>query len=672
MNYKSLIILSAALLSGNFCLAQTSAVPKEDFKPASTNQVGRDYPQVNSEGRVKARIKAPLANEVQLEINGIKFPMTKNEEGYWTGVSEPFDEGNHYYQLIIDGAEVPDPGSTFIYGSGFWRNHIEIPAKDEEFYALKNVPHGQLRELRYFPKTTNAIRHSYVYTPPGYDQDLTKRYPVLYLLHGYNENETGWGAQGHAGLIIDNLLAEGKTKPFIIVMENGGVSESQGVRRGAGGPAGFNFSVFERTMIDDVIPYIDANFRTIPDQPHRAMAGLSMGGMQTRVITLANLNTFSHIGLFSGGSISMSDVNKTPGFKEKVKLVFVSYGSRELENRRGGAGGDPKLVIDSLKSAGINAHFYVSPLTAHEWQTWRRSLHEFAPLLFLNDAPQAGRPRGLGNSIKLNADDKPAFNDPPAGFNAQRENVPHGKLSAVQYDSKALGKKRQMNVYTPAGYSADKKYPVLYLLHGMNEDCRQWTEWCQADNIIDNLIAEGKIKPMVMVFPNCDAKLTVDNTSKENRSGNADGFEGYRKPFEDDLIKDIIPYIESHYSVLSDREHRAIAGLSMGGGQSLNIGLYNIGTFAYIGGFSSAPNTNMFGGMYSNVEFVPDVKAAKEKLKLLWVACGNKDGLIRVSQGAHQYLKEKGIPHIWHVDSNAHDNTEWDNNLYLFAQHLFK
>ena len=311
-------------------------------------------------------------------------------------------------------------------------------------------------------------------------------------------------------------------------------------------------------------------------------------------------------------------------------------------------------------------------MTAHEWQTWRRSFHEFAPLLFLNDAPQAGRPGGFGNSIKLNADDKPAFNDPPAGFNERRENVPHGTLTAVQYDSKTLATKRQMNVYTPPGYSADKKYPVLYLLHGMGEDYRQWTEWCQADNIVDNLIAEGKIKPMIMVFPNCDAKLTVDNTSKENRSGNADGFEGYRKPFEEDLIKDIIPYIESHYPVLSDREHRAIAGLSMGGGQSLNIGLYNIGTFAYIGGFSSAPNTNMFGGMYSNVEFVPDVKAAKEKLKLLWVACGNKDGLIRVSQGVHQYLKEQGIPHIWHVDSNAHDNAEWDNNLYFFAQHLFK
>jgi len=164
----------------------------------------------------------------------------------------------------------------------------------------------------------------------------------------------------------------------------------------------------------------------------------------------------------------------------------------------------------------------------------------------------------------------------------------------------------------------------------------------------------------------------VSDTLKTDRSGAEDRFEGYREPFEDDLLKDIIPYIDSHYSVYSDAGHRALAGLSMGGGQALNIGLSNIRTFAYVGGFSSAPNTNKVGGMYPNVELVPDIKTAKEKLKLLWIGCGNKDGLIRVSQGAHQYFKEKGIHHIWHVDTNAHDNTEWDNNLYLFVQHLFK
>jgi enterochelin esterase-like enzyme len=269
-------------------------------------------------------------------------------------------------------------------------------------------------------------------------------------------------------------------------------------------------------------------------------------------------------------------------------------------------------------------------------------------------------------------EDVPAFPDPPVGFNVQRNNVPHGKFIDVQYDSKTLGKRRQMGVYTPPGYSADKKYPVLYLLHGLGQTYGQWVYWCRANDIVDNLIADGKIKPMIVVFPNGDSEQIVGDTSKVNLSGRADGFKGYGKPFEDDLLKDIIPYIDSHYSTLADRKHRAIAGLSMGGGQSLNIGLYNLKTFAYIGGFSSAPNTNMVGGMNKDVEFVPDVNAAKKNMKLLWIGCGNKDGLLSVSQKAHQYLKEKGIPHIYHIDSNAHDNFEWDNNLYLFAQHLYK
>ena len=339
---------------------------------------------------------APQAQSVMLDISGVKYPMAKGADGAWMGDSAPLDEGNHYYQLVIDGAQVPDPGSTYIFGSGRWRNDIEIPAKDQEFYALKNVPHGQLREVYYSARTTNSIRHCFVYTPPEYDKDPSRRYPVLYLQHGYSEGESGWGAQGRAGLIMDNLLAEGKTRPFIIVMENGGISGPAGGRgaRGGGpatnappaagnrGPGGFNFGEFEKVLLEDVIPFVDANFRTLSDQPHRAMAGLSMGGMQTRRITLAHLDTFSHIGVFSGGTIGTNDISDMTTFKQKVKLVFVSYGSRELGTRRGGFGGDPRANAEALKEAGVNSHFYVSPQTAHEWQTWRRSLHEFAPLLF--------------------------------------------------------------------------------------------------------------------------------------------------------------------------------------------------------------------------------------------------------------------------------------------------
>jgi enterochelin esterase-like enzyme len=403
MKTKLILLVCAALVSGRLCLAQVIA-PADDWKPATSNQEGRQFPQVNSEGRVRARIVAPQAQNVQLDIGGVKYPLTKGDDGSWIGDSQPQDEGFHYYQVVIDSAQVPDPNSLYFYGASRWGSGIEVPAKDQDFYALKNVPHGQMREIRYFSKSSNSMRHCYVYTPPQYDSEPNKRFPVLYLQHGAGENETGWGSQGHAGLIMDNLIAEGKAKPFIIVMENGGgimrapaggagapavpIGALAGVLGGApprglagpGGPRGrgFNFSAFERVLIDDTIPYIDANYRTVAKQPQRAMAGLSMGGMQTRVITLANPDTFSHVGVFSGGSIAPSEIADMNAYKKKVKVVFFSFGSRE-----GGAAG-AKASADALKQAGVNSYYYESPLTAHEWQSWRRSLHEFAQLIFKN------------------------------------------------------------------------------------------------------------------------------------------------------------------------------------------------------------------------------------------------------------------------------------------------
>jgi len=374
-------------MNGGFCFGQSPSKIVEDFKASSVNQPGKEYPQVNSEGRVRVQIKAREAHKVQLDISAVKYELTKDTSGVWTGESVPQDEGFHYYQLWVDGAAVPDPGSLYFYGASRWGSGIEIPAKDQDFYALKNVPHGQVIELPYFSKSNNSMRRCFIYTPPGYDMDAKKRYPVLYLQHGGGENETGWSNQGHANLIMDNLIAGGKAKPFIIVMDNGtwAMTGPRPADRSAGTwpPKGWADG-FAKNLLEDIIPMIDANYRTFADQQHRAMAGLSMGGMQTRVITLAHPEVFSHIGIFSGGSISTEDLAAAPGFKEKIKLVFVSYGSRELENPRAGFGGNPKENQDKLKDAGINSHFYVSPQTAHEWQSWRRSLNEFAPLLFTN------------------------------------------------------------------------------------------------------------------------------------------------------------------------------------------------------------------------------------------------------------------------------------------------
>jgi len=400
-------------------MAQTNEPAVEDFKPSSLNQPGKQYPQVNSERRVRARVVAPQAQTVVFEfLGGAKYSLTKDEDGAWVGVTRPQDEGFHYYQLVIDGAGVPDPGTLYFYGGNRWGSGVEVPAHDVDFYAVKDVPHGQLRQTLFYSSSTHTNLRCFVYTPPDYEKDQAKRYPVLYLQHGAGEDDTGWGNQGHAGLIMDNLVAEGKAKPFIIVMANSyvpgssytfgnrsastnqpgaataaGTNSSRSVPSPGGRP--FDFSAFERVLVKDLIPFIDASFRTFTDQPNRAMAGLSMGGMQTRTITLANLDKFSHIGVFSGGSIATTNITDMDAFKQKVTLVFVSYGSREVDpaNRRPGAnrgpfGGDPKMNTEALKDAGINTYYYISPGTAHEWLTWRRSLHQFAQLVFQENPMQ--------------------------------------------------------------------------------------------------------------------------------------------------------------------------------------------------------------------------------------------------------------------------------------------
>jgi len=415
-------ILGLALLASLSAIAQTGLSIIEDFKPSTWNQPGRDYPQVNSQRYARFRISLPQAQSVRVSL-GLGgqggTTLTKGDDGVWTGTTTgPLDEGFHYYHLTIDGGEfVNDPGTGNFYGSTRWESGIEIPAHDADFYALKNVPHGKVTQIIY-PSTNSLARRAFVYTPPDYDKSRSKRYPVLYLQHGWGEDETAWWNQGHANLIMDNLIAEGKTKPFIIVMAYGLTNEGggpggrgRGARgpggfggtnapgRGAGGPGGpggfargggtnapgrgrggfgggFGSNVgFENVLCYELIPYVDADFRTLADQPHRGMAGLSMGGMETHSIALKHLDLFSHIGLLSGGVISPSDVTNTPSFKKKVKVVFASCGSKE----------NPANINsnhDALEAIGIKNTAYISPDTAHEFLTWRRSLHEMAPLLF--------------------------------------------------------------------------------------------------------------------------------------------------------------------------------------------------------------------------------------------------------------------------------------------------
>ncbi|WP_026728908.1 alpha/beta hydrolase-fold protein [Flavobacterium denitrificans] len=360
----------------------------EDFKPSTMNQSDKQFPQVNSQRRVRASISAPDANKVQLDIGGEKYDMRKDANGVWTGESNPQDEGFHYYQLNIDGASVPDPGSLYFYGAGRWGSGIEIPSRDQEFFDLKNVPHGLVSEKKYFSKLTNSFRRCFIYTPAGYNENTKMRYPVLYLQHGSFEDETGWSSQGKANLILDNLIASKQAKPMIIVMDNGYAYKSQSseLKDKKERPE----SIFEEVLISEVIPMIDAKFRTIANRENRAIAGLSMGANQTMRIMMNNLETFSYYGGFSGTanypSIDPLDASTFldgkykdgSALNKKIKVFWLGLGTKEPAPFPKSIGAFRTM----LEKQGIKYDYYESPETAHEWLTWRRCLHQFAAKLF--------------------------------------------------------------------------------------------------------------------------------------------------------------------------------------------------------------------------------------------------------------------------------------------------
>jgi enterochelin esterase-like enzyme len=388
VKFRYLCIVLVFQITGGICLTQTNQTTVvEDFKPASTNQPGKQYPQVNSEGCVRASILAPQAQKVQLDLGGVKYDLTKDEKGVWIGDSRPQDEGFHYYQLNIDGAQVPDPGSMFFYGASRWGSGIEIPAMDQDFYSLKNVPHGDIRSKTYFSKVTGTWRNINIYAPPGYDKDINRSFPVLYIQHGGGEDESGWAAQGKTNIILDNLIAEGKAVPMLVVIPNGNVTKPGMSSPGYSEEA---MAAFKEELLENVIPFIENNYRVKQDAAYRAIAGLSMGGGQAFYTGLRNLNIFANVGVFSSGlfggiiqqSAQFNPESVIPGiltkpelFNSKLKVFYISVGEQDprLEST--------KKLIQTFKSRGLKVEFASFP-GSHEWQVWRKSLHDFVKKLF--------------------------------------------------------------------------------------------------------------------------------------------------------------------------------------------------------------------------------------------------------------------------------------------------
>jgi enterochelin esterase-like enzyme len=380
------ILILALTLSASMAQA-----PADDSRPASSNVLNAQYPRVHPDGRVTFRLTAPNAQKVQLQPGGAdnglgKGPidMTRDEKGLWSVTLPPAVPGFHYYWFLVDGLNVNDPGSETFFGWGRQTSGIEVPEAGADYYAARSVPHGDIRLRLYESKVTGAWRRAYVYTPPDYDANVKTRYPVLYLQHGAGENATSWSKQGHANLILDNLIAAGKAKPMIVVMDTGyatrpGATPVQGA---TGTPQVPN--AFEDVVVSDLIPTIDASYRTIADRESRAMAGLSMGGGQTLQITSKNLGLFAWIGSFSAPlrnfdvKTSMNGVlNDAPAFNKRVRLLWIGAGTGETAFHEA-----TSQLHKSLEAAGIKHVVFESTGTAHEWQTWRRSLNDFAPRLF--------------------------------------------------------------------------------------------------------------------------------------------------------------------------------------------------------------------------------------------------------------------------------------------------
>ena len=512
---KKLLLIAACCLLSLSGIAQIT----EDFKPNPLNRPGVQYPMVNSQGYVRFSIKAPEAQTLSVSLGKGGTKLTKGDDGVWTGTTAlPEDPGFHYYHLYIDGVKAADPATRTFFGAGGWESGMEIPAPDSDIYALKNVPHGAVQHIFFHSPSTNSEYPALVYTPPTYGTERAnpnqpaKRYPVLYLQHGYAENETSWANQGHAGLIMDNLIAAGKIEPFIIVMTYGMTNEVK-----FGQMQKFDAKEFETLLVDELIPYIDSHFLTLKDRSNRALAGLSMGGMETKLISGRRPETFGAYGLFSGGTFTPEDWEDKP----TPDLLFISCGSKEFPDRVNEA-------VNDLKDAGYNAHGYVSEGTAHEFLSWRRSLYEMAQLLFKPETyPVGHRSRMV-------------------------EEGGQGPYKAIMKEVEGL---KAHTVFCPKDLSAfNKKKPLPVLVWG-NGACTNspWEHY----KFLNEIASHGFLVLATGYIPMDDSPFRGEMSTTQQQIESIDW------AFAQNADK------ESEFYQKIDTKHICVAGMSCGGLQAL-------------------------------------------------------------------------------------------------------
>ena len=750
---------------------------------AAQRPVQAASPIVNPDYTVTFNLNAPNAKNVKISAQfAPKQDMIKGENGVWTITLGPVAPDIYPYCFEVDGVAVMDPQCPdWFPNEGFKNSMVDVRKAEGMDHDLNSVPHGKVDYVNYWSETMGLHGNAIVYTPPTYDKNLDKKYPVFYLISGTTDTEEVYFKVGKMNLILDNLIAEGKAKEMIIVLPYGNPSKYFA-------PGTFDFrqgDVFSKDLLNDLMPYVEANYRTLNDRENRAIGGFSRGGNQGLAFGLNNLDKFSYLCSYS----SFTNMNipgvydKAKETNKKINLFWLGVGTDDFLY------GNAKEYAEFLDARGIrNVQEYTTGMFGHTWMNARYFLSQTFPLLFNKEASEEAmskttavkNPKKVKKSKKAQENAAPQRPAAPAAGEGQRltpevmarlfpagvvspeynkdgsvtfrvqaanaekvelecqmfegtkpmekgergvwsitvtpeqpdiypyafvidgtkiadpqnmeifpnegfkysladvkgpqpdfqdlQNVPHGKVSYTYYTSKATGFDRPVCIYTPAGYdpASDKKYPVLYLIHGMTDTYETWFKVGKVNNILDNLIAAGKAEPMIVVMPYANPYPEMIRRGLAKAYNSLD-----TKLTTEEFTESVVPFIEANYNVRTDADSRAIAGFSLGGRQTLACGLGNPDMFHYVCAFAPAIFGPEISGNFENGTYAKADKL-NESLKLLWLSCGTSDFLYQSSLQLDKNLKDRGIKYTTMYPGGGHTWMNCRDYITEVFQLLFK
>ena len=716
-------------------------------------------PVVNKDNTVTFNYRNNTAQKVEIDVQFAgRHEMTKDDKGVWTITLGPTVPDIYPYCFIVDGMQVMDPqNAEWFPNEGFKNSLLDMRGDFNLPHALKNVPHGSVEYVTYWSDAARTYCKAIVYVPPTYYNGKNQKYPVMYLISGTTDTEEVYFKVGKMNLILDNLIAAGKAKEMIIVLPYGNPNRIAG----EGDTPAMQFDMFGKDFLDNLMPFVEKNYRTINDAANRAIGGFSRGGNQALSIGLNNLDKFSYLCSYSSFTqLRPGQLDDAKSLNAKIKLFWLGVGSDDFLY-----GNARDFMVELDKHNIKNMKVITSDKHGHTWMNARFFLEESLPRLFQANPykganmkvtlPEAKQDQQFTPGVMARLFPKPVvspeyYKDGSVTFRIKAENakdvkldlnqlfggqktmtkdadgvwsitiatdrpdiypynfivdgtaicdpnnmdifpnegfkgslvdirgkeagiqdiqkVPHGTVAYRFYHSNTLGIDRPMCVYTPEGYQPDgnEKLPVLYLIHGMTDTYETWFKVGKMNNILDNMIAQGLAKRMIVVMPYANPYPEMILQGKAERYDAMD-----TKRIVDEITKEVVPYIEKNFNVLTDADNRAIAGFSLGGRQTLATGLGNPDMFHYVAAFAPAIFGNEYETNFQNGTYAP-IADLKSKLKFMFLGTGTEDFLIQASRGLDKYLTDNGLKHTFFNPGGGHTWMNCRDYLEQTAKELFK